>query len=136
MSDFKIEFLDHVAIRVKDLELSSNWYIKTLGLKRYHLAEWGKYPIFLLSGKSGLALFPATLSDEKISATSKNIKIDHFAFNLTNENFIKAQNRFKNLDIDFEFQDHFYFHSIYAKDPDGHVVELTTLVVDQKEFYK
>lgn len=29
----KIEFSDHVAIRVKDLELSVNWYEKVLELK-------------------------------------------------------------------------------------------------------
>ena len=36
----------------------------------------------------------------------------------------------------FEFQDHFYFHSIYTKDPDGHTVELTTIVISEESFYK
>jgi catechol 2,3-dioxygenase-like lactoylglutathione lyase family enzyme len=45
----KIEFLDHVAIRVADIEASAKWYEKVLGLKRYQLPEWGDFPIFLLS---------------------------------------------------------------------------------------
>ena len=132
---FEIYFLDHVAIRVKDLEVSASWYQKILGLKKYQLPEWGDFPIFMLSGKSGVALFPAKLEDPKLQLSSKNVKIDHFAFNVTQENFEKVKQRYTVLNLDFEFQDHHYFHSIYTKDPDGHTVELTTIVVDESEFY-
>ena len=86
--------------------------------------------------KLGIALFPANLKDPKIDENSKNVKIDHFAFNVTNENFEKAKIKYEELDLDFDVQDHHYFESIYTKDPDGHTVELTTLKVDEKEFYK
>ena len=134
--DIAIEFLDHVAIRVKDLDISAKWYQKVLGLKKYQLPEWGAYPIFLLSGKSGIALFPAHLNDTELNLNSKNVKIDHFAFNVTKENFEKAKKRYKALHLDFDVQDHHYFDSIYTKDPDGHTVELTTLKVNDQEFYK
>jgi len=130
-----IQFLDHVAIRVADMEASAKWYERVLGLKRYQLPEWGDIPIFLLSGKSGIALFPANLSDAELDPTSRNIKIDHFAFNVTNENFEKAINRYTRLKLSFYIQDHFYFDSIYTKDPDGHTVELTTIKVDAEKFY-
>ena len=55
---FDISFLDHVAIRVTDLDRSATWYEQTLGLQRYQLPEWGLFPIFMLSGKTGVALFP------------------------------------------------------------------------------
>ncbi len=136
IKDFKIDFLDHVAIRVKNLEVSAEWYQKVLGLQKYQLPEWGPFPIFMLSGKSGIALFPANLKGKKLDEQSKNVKIDHFAFNVTNENFAKAKLKYKELGLKFSFQDHHYFHSIYTKDPDGHTVELTTMVVDEKKFYK
>jgi len=132
----EIEFLDHVAIRVADMEASAIWYEKVLGLKRYQLPEWGDFPIFLLSGKSGIALFPANTTDTKLEPTSKNVKIDHFAFNVTNENFEKAKKRYIELNLEFNIQDHHYFDSIYTKDLDGHTVELTTIKVNEREFYK
>ncbi|NNE01815.1 MAG: VOC family protein [Eudoraea sp.] len=135
MSGFKLNFLDHVAIRVRDVETSVLWYEKVLGLKRYQYKEWGSYPVFMFSGKSGIAIFPANQKDPILDSNSKNIKIDHFAFNVTQEDFKKAQEVFKSLKISFEFQDHFYFHSIYLKDPDDHTVELTTLLVPESSFY-
>ena len=134
-NELEIEFLDHVAIRVKDMNISAEWYQKVLGLKKYQLPEWGEFPIFLLSGKSGIALFPANLSDAKLDLDSRNVKIDHFAFNVNKKNFERAKKRYVDLNLDFRIQDHHYFHSIYTKDPDGHTVELTTIVVNENEFY-
>lgn len=135
-NEIAIEFLDHVAIRVADMEASAKWYEKTLGLKRYQLPEWGDFPIFLLSGRSGIALFPANTNDTKFDPTSKNVKIDHFAFNVTNENFERAKNRYIELNLKFKIQDHHYFDSIYTKDLDGHTVELTTIKVNEQDFYE
>jgi len=130
-----INFLDHVAIRVIDLDVSAAWYEKVLGLKRHQPAEWGDYPIFMLSNKSGIALFPANENDKQINLSSNNVKIDHFAFNVNKENFEKAKKRYAALNLEFNIQDHHYFHSIYTKDPDGHTVELTTIMVDENKFY-
>ena len=135
ISPFTIAGLDHVAIRVKDMSISAQWYETVLGLKKYRLPEWGDFPIFMLAGKSGIALFPANASDTKLDPSSKNVKIDHFAFNVTNKNFEMARKHYEGLNLNYNFQDHHYFHSIYTKDPDGHVVELTTIVVDEESFY-
>jgi catechol 2,3-dioxygenase-like lactoylglutathione lyase family enzyme len=135
MKPFNINFLDHVAIYVKDMEVSINWYAKVLGLKKYQLEKWGAFPVFMMTNKTGVAIFPANLNHDKINPESRNVRIEHFAFNVTNDDFIKAQNHFKNLNIPFEFQDHHYFHSIYLRDPDNHKVELTTIMVDEDSFY-
>lgn len=133
--DFKIDFLDHVAIRVKDLKVSACWYEDVLGLKRYEPAHWRPFPIFLLAGKTGVALFPAKMGDQVLDPSSKHIKIDHFAFQLSPEDFAKARTHYTQLGIAYDFQDHHYFHSLYTQDPDGHTVELTTLVVAEEDFY-
>lgn len=132
---FELSYLDHVAIRVKDMAASVRWYERVLGMKKYQLEAWGPFPIFMLSGKSGVAIFPARQADPEIPV-SKNVKIDHFAFNVSNVHFENAQAHFNANTIPFEFQDHIYFHSVYLKDPDGHTVELTTLVVPEEAFFK
>ncbi|THD69609.1 VOC family protein [Robertkochia marina] len=131
-----IEFLDHIALRVSDLNASAQWYENVLGLKPCRLPEWGDYPIFMMSKKSGIALFPANVADPEMDPNSKNVKIDHFAFNVTRENFEKAKEKYQELGLEFKIQDHYYFDSIYTKDPDGHTVELTTIKVNEQEFYK
>lgn len=135
-TQIKIEFLDHVAIYVRDLKVSADWYEKVLGLQKYKLPEWGDFPIFMLSGTSGLALFPANPATAKKSPEEKAVRIDHFAFNVTRENFDKAIVKYKALGLDYTIQDHHYFDSIYTRDPDGHKVELTTIKVDPDTFYK
>ena len=136
MKAFEIRFLDHVAIRVSNIETSVDWYQKVLGLKRMNIPEWGNFPVFMSCDKTGIAIFPANLNDPKNNLQSRHTGISHFAFNLLNEDFSKAKKYFDDLGLRFEFQDHFYFHSIYIKDPDGHTVELTTIVADENEFYK
>ena len=135
MFPFNINFLDHVAIRVKNMDISIEWYGRVMGLKKYQLEKWGEFPIFMLSGKSGVAIFPSNINDEKCNQLSKNIKIDHFAFNVSNDDFKKAQHYFNDINEPFEFKDHHYLHSIYLKDPDQHTVELTTLLIDEEAFF-
>ena len=109
---------------------------KCIGLQKYQLPEWGEFPVFMLSGKTGIAIFPAITEDPTMDHASKNVKIDHFAFQVTKENFEKAKERYVELQLKYTIQDHFYFQSIYTKDPDGHTVELTTLQVDASDFYQ
>jgi catechol 2,3-dioxygenase-like lactoylglutathione lyase family enzyme len=136
MSTFNIAFLDHVAIRVRDIAVSAEWYKTVLGLTEYKIPEWGEFPVFLLAGKSGIALFPANSDDPPLQATSKNVKIDHFAFNVARADYDNAKKHYAELGIDFTESDHHFFHSIYTRDPDGHTVELTTIVVSESDFYK
>ena len=117
MPDIKIKYLDHIALRVKDLEIAANWYEKVLGLKRVQPEEWKPWPIFMVAGDTGLALFP-----EK---EGQHIAPDHFAFRVDQEGFEAAQQKFRELGINFRIQAHIYFESIYFQDPDGHTVELT-----------
>jgi catechol-2,3-dioxygenase len=131
MHPFRINFLDHVAIKVRDMNISVEWYERVLGLKKSILPEWGNYPVLMLAGKTGVAIFPLKDKLENMQA-----KIDHFAFNVSKEDFEAAKLHFKNIGQAYHFQDHTYFHSIYTKDPDGHTIELTTIMTDEKNVYK
>ena len=130
-----VNYLDHVAISVTDVEKSAEWYENVIGLSRDIVPEWGGYPVMMLSGKTGLAIFPIKSKEIKSSQVSEEIRIKHFAFNVDELNFELAKERFKSLEIPFSLQDHHYFKSIYFKDLDGHEVELTTLKVGFESFY-
>jgi catechol-2,3-dioxygenase len=126
--NFKIEHLDHVAIRVRDIELSAKWYEKVLGLMPFHDAEWGPWPVLMLAGSTGIALFPSKKRTDVSSGENTSVFIDHFAFKLSQSAFEKARQHLISLNIQFDWQDHLHFHSLHFLDPDGHKLELTCLV--------
>ena len=49
---------------------------------------------------------------------------------------VQGLKRYTELNVDVDIQHHYYFDSIYTKDPDGHTVELTTIQVKEQDFYK
>lgn len=132
---FKINHLDHVAIYVSDMDISIAWYEKVLGLKKHQYPEWGAFPVFMLAGTTGVAIFPANPAHPSLPSNNRGIRIEHFAFNVDNDEFQKARAHYEKLGISYEFKDHQLFHSIYTYDPDGHNVELTTLVVPPERAY-
>ena len=126
---FKIECLDHVALMVKDLERSVDWYTRVLGLKRHHAEAWD-IPVVLNAGTTGVALFPAAAEEQKLSPDPRqSITMQHFAFRVSRVDFEEAQRDFRRREIKYEFQNHDVAHSIYIQDPDGYEVELTTYEV-------
>jgi catechol 2,3-dioxygenase-like lactoylglutathione lyase family enzyme len=72
----KLEFLDHVAIQVQDPGASAQWYEKVLGLSRVLPEEWSPFPIMMLAGDSGIALF----SNHGNPASDETKNSFHFAF--------------------------------------------------------
>lgn len=128
---FRLDFLDHIALRVKDLTVSTKWYREVLGLVPHQRPEWGEFPVLLLCGKTGLALFPARTDPQ----LPEDRFPDHFAFHLAPAEFRKAQAFLASKEIAFTYQGHHYFESIYLQDPDGHTVELTTPMRDLGGFY-
>ncbi len=130
---FTIDHLDHVAIYVADLERAISWYKTVLGLEQHTLKKWGGFPVFMLSGASGVALFPANRANH-VTGQPPVPCIDHFAFRVSAPAFAKAKTHFEKLSLVYEEQDHYYFRSLYVRDPDGHKVELTTLNVTDTEY--
>ena len=46
---FEVIGLDHIALEVKDLDKSMEWYQRVLGLKQFRDEAWGPIPLFLVS---------------------------------------------------------------------------------------
>jgi catechol 2,3-dioxygenase-like lactoylglutathione lyase family enzyme len=120
----ELEGIDHVALSVRDVARSAQWYRDVLGLERQHGDVWGDVPAFIGRGTTAIALFPIRDHDQKTAHGA--IRMRHLAFRADRKNFLVAQDELKQRGIDFEFQDHEISHSIYFYDPDGHELEITT----------
>ena len=121
-----VEGIDHVALSVRDVERSAQWYIDVLGFERRHRGMWDGVPIFIGKGTTALALFPIRGPADGPERQSKGVRMHHLAFRANRQNFLRAQDELKRRGIEFEFEDHEISHSIYFQDPDGHKLEITT----------
>lgn len=121
----ELQGLDHVAISVRDVERSAEWYIQVLGLERQHEGRWNGVPIFVGKGETGIALFPSSASGPN-ERRPEGPRMLHFALRADRENFLAAQRELEARKIPFEFEDHGVSHSIYFRDSDGHKLEITT----------
>ena len=128
----QLEGIDHVALSVRDIERSANWYIEVLGFERLHEGMWDGVPTFIGKGNTGIALFPASLDEKSTPSTHRDIRMLHLAFRADRKNFITAQEELKRRGIKFEFEDHEISHSIYFRDPDSHQLEITTYELQER----
>jgi catechol 2,3-dioxygenase-like lactoylglutathione lyase family enzyme len=122
----QLEGIDHVALAVRDVERSAQWYVEVLGFERRYQGMWNGIPAFIGKGATALALFPIHDRDSRPAARAGKIDMLHLAFRADRKNFLAAQHELKERGIKFEFQDHEISHSIYFRDPDGHELEITT----------
>jgi catechol 2,3-dioxygenase-like lactoylglutathione lyase family enzyme len=125
MSGFEIEGFDHVAIAVRDLAASREWYARVLGLERRFEGNWGDVPSVMCVGDGCVALFPVD-GEGKPAPGRDSLVMRHFAWRVDRANFDRAQDRFRELGIEFEPADHGIARSVYISDPDGHRIEITT----------
>lgn len=126
---FQLEGIDHVALAVRDVNRSTQWYIDVLGFEHRHRGMWKGVPVFVAKGATALALF-AVGTANPTPRPRGSISMLHLAFRASREQFLAAQRDLKARDISFKFQDHEISHSIYFRDPDGHELEITTYEID------
>jgi catechol 2,3-dioxygenase-like lactoylglutathione lyase family enzyme len=122
----QLEGIDHIALTVRDVERSAQWYIEVLGFERRYDGMWNGIPTFIGKGNTAIALFPAKSHATSGPSSREDIRMLHLAFRANHKNFISAQQELKRRGTKFEFQDHEISHSIYFSDPDGHQLEITT----------
>ncbi len=122
---FELEGIDHVALAVRDVARSAQWYIDVLGFERRHRGMWNDVPVFVGKGSTALALFLIG-GHHPLARPRGSITMLHLAFRATREQFLAAQRDLEARGIPFEFQDHEISQSIYFRDPDGHELEITT----------
>ena len=123
---FELEGLDHVALAVRDVERSADWYVEVLGFERRHDGMWEGVPVFVGRNTTAIALFPLGSDHANPSLPRKPNSMLHLALRADRKNFIAAQRDLTSRGIAFHFQDHQISQSIYFRDPDGYEIEITT----------
>ena len=123
---FQLEGLDHVALAVRHVERSADWYVDVLGFERRYQGMWEGVPVFVARDKTAIALFPARSDHANPSVSRKPDGMLHLALRADRKNFIAAQRDLTSRGIAFHFQDHQISQSIYFRDPDGYEIEITT----------
>jgi catechol 2,3-dioxygenase-like lactoylglutathione lyase family enzyme len=122
---FELEGIDHVALAVRDVPRSVEWYQRVLGLRRMHKEAWGDYPAVVGAGTTALALFPVEGSPQPAPGRDV-LTMRHLAFRVDADNFARARRELQAQGIETSFQHHRISQSIYFRDPDGHELEITT----------
>jgi len=116
--------INHITLRVQNLQRADNFYSGILGLKRVG-QRTGMY--FYSSGHYNHEL--ALVEDPGIRLEDiEKSGLVHIAFNLED---IKTLKMLHKILIDAEYPvstgvDHIISHSIYTRDADGYLIELTT----------
>ena len=123
---FELEGLDHVALGVRDVERSADWYVEVLGFERRYQGMWNGVPVFVARDKTAIALFPAETAEANAARSRLRNGMLHLALRANRKNFVAAQAALTSRGIAFHFTDHEISHSIYFRDPDGIELEITT----------
>jgi catechol-2,3-dioxygenase len=121
---FQLERLDHVSLNVSDREASIAWYADVLGLEQRNRPRQDDWPVFMGGFGTCIALFQAEVVSPERATESTGLR--HVAFAVGEADLERAQAHLRERDVDFRLEDHGNADSIYARDPDGNVIELTS----------
>src|SRR6266446_6791920 len=84
---FNLDGIDHVALAVRDVERSAQWYVDVLGFERRYQGMWNGIPVFVGKGTTALALFPADPGGISGTPARAPIRMLHLAMRADRENF-------------------------------------------------
>ena len=125
--------LDHVAVYASDVARSVKFYAEVLGLEDAFPGRWGGAPTIMMApgSRTGVAIFPAENDGDGRSAR-RAASIDHFAFRTSRREQDALRTRLDALGVEYEVQEFGICHSVFLRDPDGVVVEVTTYEQDAR----
>lgn len=117
----KLERLDHVSINVSDRTRAIEWYRDVLGLEQQNEPIADDEPVFMGEPGHQIGLFQAEVVSPERAQESTGVR--HFCFTVDDIHAWRER-----LGEAGRHEDHGNSLSVYVRDPDGNVVELTTYV--------
>lgn len=116
--------IDHVVLKVADVERSVTWYRDLLGLEPERLEEWRRHEVLFVS----LRVDGTTLVD-LLEVAPDGVNVDHVAF-LVEPTDLAALAASDTFDVHMGPTELFGAQGngqgVYVTDPDGHRIELRT----------
>ena len=96
----KITELDHIGLRVKDVEAALRFYSELLGLKTERVDEWRKgeigFPSVRLNADTLIDFF---LSEKKVDNENKEMNQDHFCLVIEPTNMENLKTKLEELGV-------------------------------------
>ena len=115
--------LDHIALRMNDMQDASSWLAHTLGLEDAFPNRWNGVPQMMFTSAkahddpgTGIALAPRDQSSNQFA---------HMAFRVRTQDMPRWKAWLTAQNIPFEREDHEVCESIYFEGPEGLAFELT-----------
>src|SRR5262245_63173482 len=137
---FAIRGMHHHAFRSCDIEKTRAFYEGVLGLPLIGTFIETENPLykdgpsyihvfFELGDGSGLAFFQFQPNGAPTGFRARDSFDHHIALEVDGIDAVRAvERRYQELGLDYYIHDHGYVYSIYTRDPNGMIVELTTKV--------
>lgn len=122
-SRIKIERIDHVALVVRDLQISKQWYGEIFGFDSLESSPASPY---IGDESVKLALLQIAEGSKFTPPVSQGARACHFSFGTDRSTFESYRARLDGLKIGYEELTHSDSQSIYFRDPDGYMIEVTT----------
>ncbi len=127
----KITELDHIVLRVRDVETSLHFYTQVLGLPSERVEEWRagevRFPSVRLNADTIIDLFA---SDQQPIGREGAKNQDHYCMVIEKTDMEALKTKFEGLGVDIQsgpgkrWGSHGDGISLYIYDPDDNVVEL------------
>ncbi len=127
----KITELDHIVLRVKDVDVSLQFYTETLGLKAERVEQWQKgevrFPSARLNDDTIIDFFAA---DQQPIGKDGARNQDHFCMVIEPTDLDELKSKFEAMGVEIQagpgkrWGSHGDGISLYVYDPDDNVVEL------------
>jgi catechol-2,3-dioxygenase len=118
-----LQRLDHVSINVADRARSIAWYRDVLGLEQQNEPTADDEPVFMGVPPVQFGLFQAAVESPPRAEESTGVR--HVAVTVERPDLDRAQERLREHGVSFRPEDHGNAESLYLRDPDGNVIEVT-----------
>lgn len=113
-----------MSLNVGDRRRSIAWYRDVLGLEQRGEPSEDDEPVFMGEFGACIALFQ--VQSETPERPQESTGLRHVAFMVTRDGLGRAKARLSEHRVEFRAEDHGNADSVYFRDPDGNVIELTT----------